>query len=231
MIIGSGLMARVFAGPATAGPRIVVHAAGVSNSQCQDAREYLRDRTLLERSLAEAENAGCFVYFSTCSVFDPASADTAYVRHKLDMEHRVRQHPAHLIFRLPQVAGRTPNPHTLLNYLYARIMRGERFAIWRYSRRNIIDCDDVRVLGLAIIESGLRAATLNIASPESYAVTEIVTTMERIVGGHAVFDLLERGTAYPIDVTETRDLWQRCGVRFGGDYLERVVRKYYDARS
>lgn len=224
-------MARVFAGLLTEREDIVVHAAGVSNSQCRDSREFERERGLVDRTLKAATDAQCFVYFSTCSVLDPASADTAYVRHKLDMEAKVREHRAHLILRLPQVAGRTPNPHTLLNYLNARITRGERFAIWRNARRNVIDCDDVRALGFAVIESGLRAKTLNIAAPESYAMADIVHTMERVVRGHAVFDLLDHGAAYPIDIEETQALWGRCGIAFGRDYLERVIRKYYGSNA
>lgn len=231
MIVGHGLMARTFAGRLTAGDDVVVHAAGVSNSQCQDPREFERERKLLDRTLAAGADVQCFVYFSTCSVLDPTATDTAYVRHKLDMEAKVREHPAHLIFRLPQVAGRTPNPHTLLNYLYARITRGERFAVWRHARRNVIDCDDVRALGFAVIESTLRAKTLNIAAPDSHAMTDIVSTMERVVRGHAVFDLLDRGAVYPIDVAETQVLMERCGIEFGADYLERAIRKYYGSND
>lgn len=227
MIVGHGLMARTFAGGPTAGRGIVVHAAGVSNSQCEDAREFDRERTLLDRTLTAAADAECFVYFSTCSVLDPAAVDTAYVRHKMDMEVRVREHPAHLIFRLPQVAGRTANPNTLLNFLYGRIARGERFAVWRHAQRNVIDCDDVRSLGLAAIASGSRSETFNIAAPFSYPMTEIVETMERVVRGHAVYDLLDRGAAYPIDIQPLRPLMRRFGIAFGADYLERTIRKYY----
>jgi dTDP-4-dehydrorhamnose reductase len=227
MIIGSGLMARVFAGRPTAGADVVVLAAGVSNSQCSDPREFERERELVERTLGEAVNARQVVYFSTCSVHDEAAAATHYVRHKLAMEDLVRQHPGHLILRLPQVAGRTPNPHTLLNYLYARISRGERFAVWRHAQRNVIDCDDVRAIGFAVLESGQRGATMNIAAPRSYPMTEIVGTMERVVGGHAIFDLLDRGGAFPIDLEETRALWDRGGLAFATDYLEHVIRKYY----
>lgn len=75
------------------------------------------------------------------------------------MEALVTHHPRHLILRLPQVAGRTPNPHTLLNYLYARISRGESFRLWRNARCNIIDVDDVAAIGKhAIYESTERGS-------------------------------------------------------------------------
>lgn len=220
-------MARAFAGEPTAGDDVVVHAAGVSNSQCADPREFERESDALRRTLREAREARHLVYFSTCSVLDPAAAATPYARHKLSMEERVRSHPGHLILRLPQVAGRTPNPHTLLNYLYARISRGERFAVWQDARRNVIDVEDVRALGLALIEAGTRGATLNVAAPHSHAMPEIVQVMERVIGGHAVFDVIERGADYPIDVGPVQHLYAACGITFGPGYLERVVRKYY----
>jgi nucleoside-diphosphate-sugar epimerase len=227
MIVGHGLMATAFTPIGRECRGIVVHAAGVSNSGCEDAREFERERLALERTLASASTADCMIYFSTCSVSDSASRETAYVRHKLAMEALVRAHPRHLILRLPQVAGRTPNPHTLLNYLHARIVRGERFAVWGRARRNVIDCDDVAAVARVAIEAGVRAATLDIASPRDHALPEIVATMERVTHGHAVYDVLDRGAAYPIDVAPIARFIAAAGVDFDEGYLERVLRKYY----
>ena len=229
MIIGNGLMARVFAGTLSASTDVVIHAAGVSNSQCRDTREFRRETALLTQTLAAHARADCLVYFSTCSVLDPSAATMPYVQHKLAMEAMVRAHPGHLVLRLPQIAGRTPNPHTLLNYLHARIARGERFTVWRHARRNVIDCDDVRLLACALIEDGMRGATVNIAAPESHEMTTIVATMERVIDGHAVFDLADEGADYPIDIDPIRRLFDRCELAFGRIYLESIIRKYYGA--
>ena len=147
------------------------------------------------------------------------------------MESLVRDHPSHLILRLPQVAGRTPNPHTLLNFIYARIVRGERFAVWRNARRNIIDCEDVRAIGTSAIDAGIRSATVNVANTRDYEMTYVVETMERVVHGHAVYDLIDRGSSYPIDLARIRPLLASTGVIFGPEYLERVMRKYYAPRG
>jgi nucleoside-diphosphate-sugar epimerase len=227
VIVGSGLMARAFRGRATDRTDVVVHAAGVSNSQCTDSREFERERLLLHKTISDARGAECLVYFSTCSVVDPTSENAPYVRHKLRMEAEVRAHPRHLILRLPQVAGRTPNPHTLLNYLHARIARGERFSIWGGARRNIIDCDDARALGFQLIEGDVRGETVNVACTHDHSLVEIVETLERATGGHAVYDVLDRGAPYPIDVARTQPFFSAAGVSFDSGYLERVIRKYY----
>jgi len=227
MIIGSGLLARAFSDAVRNRPDVVIYAAGVSNSQCRDTREFARERSLLERSLQATEVSKCFVYFSTCSIDDPESSDAPYVQHKVAMEKLTHRHPGHLIFRLPQVAGRTPNPHTLLNYLHARIARGERFALWKRARRNVIDCDDVCTLATALLDSRVRGETINIANPRDYAMSEIVETLERVCGGHAVYDVLDRGAAYAINVSAMLPFVKAAGLSFDESYLERVLRKYY----
>jgi dTDP-4-dehydrorhamnose reductase len=199
----------------------------VSNSQCKDPREFEREGMLLQKTIAEAGAADRLVYFSTCSIADPGSANTPYVLHKLAMEAQVRAHPRHLILRLPQIAGRTPNPHTLLNYLHARIARGERFSIWNNARRNVIDCDDARAIGFQLIEGGVRAETVNVACSHDHSVIEIVDMLQRVIAGHAVYDVLDRGAAYAIDIARIRPFLSAAGVSFDEDYLERVVRKYY----
>jgi len=229
MIIGSGMMARAFRTPVTERPDVVVHAAGVSNSQCKDPREFERESALLRKTMIDARDAGCVVYFSTCSIADPASANTPYVAHKRAMEALIRTHPRHLILRLPQVAGYTPNPHTLLNYLYARIARGERFSIWGRARRNVIDCEDACALGIALIEAGVSAETVNVASTRDHGLVEIVDTLQRVIRGHAVYDVLDHGAAYSIDVARLEPFFASASVSFGDDYLERVIRKYYGA--
>lgn len=228
MIIGSGLLARAFSLAFSQGDDVCIYAAGVSNSACTDEHEFARERERLSAALQQAKTTDVFVYFGTCSVADPEAQKTPYVKHKLAMEALVVQHPRHLILRLPQVAGRTPNPHTLLNYLYARISRSESFQLWRNARRNIIDVDDVAAVARRLIaDPADRNVTLNIANPASYPLPDIVRAMEKVTGKQAVCEIVDRGTGYPIDVSPILPLLGDAGVKFGPDYLERVLDKYY----
>ena len=58
--------------------------------------------------------------------------------HKKEMESLVRLSKDSVIFRLPQVVGRTPNPDTLTNYFYKRIMFGANFQVWRHDKISVI---------------------------------------------------------------------------------------------
>ena len=228
MIIGSGLLARAFAASFSQRDDVCIYAAGVSNSSCTDTSEFDRERLRVENALHQAKSADAFVYFGTCSVGDPEALNTPYVQHKLAMEKLVSTHPRHLIFRLPQVAGFTPNPHTLLNYLYAKIARSEAFILWRNAKRNIIDVDDIAAISRQLIaDNTSRNITLNIANPSNYSMGDIVKAMEKSVGKQAIYEVVERGAAYLIDTSAMLPVADKAGVIFDKDYLERVIEKYY----
>ena len=228
MIIGSGLIAHAFRVTYSNSESVCVYAAGVSNSSCNDPQEFARERERLTAALQQAQQAEVFVYFGTCSVGDPEAQHTPYVQHKLAMEQLVAKHPRYLILRLPQVAGITPNPHTLLNYLYAHIARSEAFQLWNKATRNIIDVDDVAAIArLLIADPAARNLIVNVANPANYAMSDIVATMERIVGKRAIYGAIERGAEYFIDTHMIRPLLDKAGVTFGDNYLERIIGKYY----
>jgi len=151
MLIGSGLLAHAFSRAFLRREDVCIYAAGVSNSSCTDIHEFARERQRLGDALRQAMHVDVFVYFGTCSVADPEVRHTAYVQHKLAMEQMVSAHSRNLILRLPQVAGKTPNPHTLLNFLYGRIARSESFNLWSKARRNIIDVADVTAIAEQLI--------------------------------------------------------------------------------
>ena len=228
MIVGSGLLAKAFARHFDADSCIWIHAAGVSNSSCTDTQEFERDRLRLLDSLQTGLHADVFVYFSTCSIGDPTAVNSAYVRHKVAMEGLVSAHPSFIITRLPQLAGQTPNPHTLLNYLYARVSRSESFGVWKNATRNIIDVEDVvAILTQLIKDTEARQLTINIANPVSYPITNIVAAMEKATGKTAIIELIDDGAAYEIDISQIRPIINKLGLLFDPTYLPCVIEKYF----
>ena len=227
MIIGSGLLATTMAPAFSHRDDCLVFAAGVSNSQCTDLNEFAREADKLYQALTLHQGVRFSIYFSTCSIYDQERIDTPYVRHKLAMENLVARHPGHLILRLPQLAGRTSNPHTLLNFLYMRIKQGETVSIWKNARRNIIDCTDVALILHALVKAEWRGVTVNIANDLDYTLAEIVRVFEAILGKAAIVELLEQGCAYAIDTSPIKPYVMAEGICFDEGYLERVLRKYY----
>lgn len=232
MVIGSGLIARAFIrGGANTLADTCFYAAGVSNSGCRDEREFQRERTRLDAALAGCPAGTRLVYFSTCSIADASLQDSGYVKHKLQMEERVRARANHLILRLPQVAGATPNPHTLLNHLHERIARAELFQVWSGATRNIIDVEDIVRIALdLIVTEDACAETINVASPHSSRMLDIVHAMEHAMDIPAVFDIVDKGSRVQIDTGRIAASIRRCAA-FGDTYLGDVIGKYYGARD
>jgi len=228
MIVGSGLIARAFSRHASQMGDSCIYAAGVSNSGCTDASEFARDEDRLRAAMATLAPSTQLLYFSTCSVGDPSLAGSQYVVHKRKLEEIVRARSPHLVIRLPQVAGVTPNPHTLLNHLYARISRSERFDLWRNARRNIIDVEDAAsIIAYLVAREKAVDETIDVACPHSAAMHDIVKALEAVTERRAIYREVDRGAAYEIDTARIARAVQGAGVRFGADYLARTVRKYY----
>lgn len=229
MVVGSGLIAKaiVHHGANSLGDTCF-YAAGVSNSGCKDEKEFLRECKRLDAAMAGCATSDRFVYFSTCSIEDPFSQDSEYVKHKIQMENRVRCRRRHLILRLPQVAGNTPNPHTLLNFLYTRMARSESFQIWGGATRNIIDVEDVAQIVMdLIVTEGVNAEIINIANPRTYTMLEIVRAMELTLRCRAVYDIVDKGAALSIDISRISASIERRKIMFGDGYLENTIKKYY----
>lgn len=231
MIVGSGLLASAFSDTCSDVDDLIIYAAGVSNSGCVDESEFNQERTRLSEALRKSSKNNTFVYFGTCSISDPLAINTPYVQHKLAMEKMVYEHTNNLIFRLPQVAGNTPNPHTLLNFLYARIIRSEKFNLWRNAKRNIIDVDDIVAIALKLIaNNSTRNTTVNIANKINYKMIDLVEIMEQVLCKQAIYNIIEDGSEYSIDISSMSSVLDDAQVKFDDNYLKNVISKYYGCK-
>ncbi|MGV6987523.1 NAD-dependent epimerase/dehydratase family protein [Testudinibacter sp. P80/BLE/0925] len=141
MIIGRGMLAKAFNSYVST-EDVIIFASGVSNSNEENSSSFTRERELLRHTIRN-NPASLIVYFSTCSIYDSTLQNSKYVLHKLLMELILQDEcDRYLIFRLPQVAGRTKSP-TIINFIYNKINNGEEFSVFSKSKRNIIDVDDV----------------------------------------------------------------------------------------
>lgn len=226
MIIGNGLLAKSFEPYFGADQSVIVFASGVSNSRETNNAAFLREAEMLQVALSWRKK---LLYFSTCSIEDTELQSALYVLHKKNMEAMVRAVSGSCIFRLPQVVGKTSNPHTLTNYLHHQIISGTNFQIWQHAKRNLIDVDDVA----QIVNYFVRAAQtpelpINIASPFSISIPKLVKTFEVVLGTKANFTLIEAGGSYEIQSELTQQAASELGISFDDDYIERLIRKYYE---
>jgi len=225
MIIGNGLLARAFLNFYANDPNILVFASGVSNSREQNEAEFSREKIMLQKACKQGKK---LIYFSTCSVHDAELTNSPYVQHKLAMEELVSQLSHFAIFRLPQVVGHTPNPHTLTNYLHHQIQTGKQFHIWRNARRNLIDVDDVAKIAVWLINHHhTDDIIMNIACPFSITIPDLVKIFEQIIGVTAHCDIVDAGGKYSIDAQLANSVALQAGVCFDDVYIQHLIRKYY----
>lgn len=227
MIVGQGMLARAFDVFGCDGAT-TIFVSGVSNSRCTDALQFEREESLLRATLDRHSATGPFVYFGTCSVYDPSATNAPYVVHKRRMEDIVLHNGAGLVVRLPQVAGPKSSPDTLLLALCNRIRAREPITIWRHATRNIIDVADVVRIVTEWLQRPLNDDRIvNIASPVSFPIARIVDLIEHALGIKATCRFEERGAVYNIDISAIVPIIERLAINFDGDYVIRVVEKYY----
>lgn len=225
MVIGGGLLAKAFLVKYAENSDIVVFASGVANSRERDRAEFEREQELLLTALATKKR---LIYFSTCSVYDPQLTNSPYVQHKLRMEKLVTELRSNIVFRLPQVVGRTPNINTLTNYIYQKIKSGERFEVWKNAQRNIIDVEHVALIASEIMASDASIpSTINIAAARSISMAAIVDIFERITEKKANCSLIECGGSYEIDTSLCEEIAKSIDIHFDEEYPETVLQKYY----
>ena len=228
MIIGSGMIASAFKSSNVLTNDICIFASGVSNSHCSEARLFRRESDLLQESLTLHGSATAFIYFGTCSVYDPAARLNPYVQHKLSMEQMVETHPFGLVVRLPQVAGPRSSPYTLLSVLCESIRLGKTIDVWKYATRNVIDVVDVvRIVTLIISMEVRKDRLINVASPISHSIGEIIETAEWVLKRKARLQMIDAGAAYQIDVAMIEPLIKTLGIDFYDKYLPDVIARYY----
>jgi nucleoside-diphosphate-sugar epimerase len=227
MVLGSGMVARGF-NEFIGDDRYLVFASGVSNSATHDSNAFVREKTLLNKSISEHRDK-TFVYFSTCSVYDPSQRSMPYVQHKLAMEAMLEEmHHQYHIFRISNLAGKTDNPHTVLNFLAQHIRSGEFFFAWKHASRNIIDLDDaVKVCGHIIKEGLFKNEILNIANITNNPVPEIIGDLEVVLGKKGNYDLIDKGSNPEINTSLVREIYDLLKIGFDQGYLTRTLKKYY----
>ena len=173
--------------------KVVIYAAGVSNSKSKDKKEFLKERKKIQTFLSNHNTEHLFIYISTTSVLDNYLKKDMYTRNKIIIENLIKKSLNNfLILRLSQIVGKSNNPHTLTNFIYRKILSEQRFKVWSNVKRNLIDIDDLIKIVKQIISAKLKPGNvINILNPNSIYVEEIVNIMGDIVKKNPKYILLE----------------------------------------
>lgn len=225
MIIGNGLIARAFLDVDK--KNVIFYASGVSNSLEINEKEFLREENLIRKTIAE--NYGkLFVYFSTCSIYDSSKNGSAYVNHKLNMEHLVSTEcEQYLIARVSNAVGQGGNSHTLINFLVNSLRSHETIQTHINATRNLIDVEDVVKITMELLQENKINRIVNVAYLANYSIVQIIAIVEEFLGKKAELELLKAGQSYSIDIPDVRNYFRINDLQDKEAYLKNILRKYY----
>ena len=223
MIVGRGLLGESL--KKLSHEDAILFASGVSNSNEQNRSEFERETNLLIKTI-EGTDKRHFYYFSTCSIFDPSLAESFYIAHKIRMEAIVLSKPTGRVIRLPNVVGPTGNPANLVNYLKHSINRANPIKIQSHATRYLLGVDEMNLLLQDVVDNAGEKQIISLVPPKNIKVTSVVSIIESILGTQANIELVDGGTPYEVDFSDTKYHASRLGFEFGQMYYENTLEKW-----
>ncbi|MFZ3053825.1 MAG: NAD(P)-dependent oxidoreductase [Sulfuricurvum sp.] len=218
-IIGRGQLAQAFQSSILRNACIFV--SGVSDSSCQETKEFERERSLLVETLKNNSDKK-FVYFSSCALSAPNYPKNAYYDHKVNMEMLLKEYSNnYYIFRIPQLFGELKHHKTLINFLYESISKEESFKVYSDAYRYVVEIYDVRKLVEAYLLHYESCVSVDLANTYRYKVTEIIKIFEKLMGKKALYALIEKEDQYTLDLSVMLAFMKKLGIDtdFGEEYL------------
>lgn len=226
MIIGNGLIANAF-DEYRYRDDILIFASGVSNSLEHNNNAFLRESHILHSALKKSDDI-LFVYFGTCSIYDPSLISSPYIKHKIEMERMVTNIASrYIIMRLPQVVGNGGNNATLVNYLYYNIVNEIVFDLWTNAIRYLVKIDDVVKFSSFVIErNDTSNKDINFSKTPSISVYEIVKYLEKIIGKSAIYREVNKGANYSIPILSPSIMPLDANIVFKENYTKKILEQY-----
>ena len=225
--IGSGFIASSFKNFSF--KDVVLFASGVSNSSCTNQKEFEKEKKLLIKTIKKYQKKK-IIYFSTCSIMDDSRKKNLYQKHKILIEDYIKKNcKSYLIFRLPEVIGKSKNKNTLINYLFNNIRKNTPIHTSKYTFRNLVDIHDIKKIVKTCLKLNLFNKTIIIANNTMYSLVNLINKIELILQKKAIIIKSEKfnNKSFVINVKSYKKLYQKSKVTFGKNYLTEKLNKYY----
>jgi nucleoside-diphosphate-sugar epimerase len=227
MIIGQGIIARSLLSFSME-EGLVLFAGSINDSTINDTEIIRAEEIAVMEALLRYPD-DLFIYFSSCSIADHNASHTLYVQHKSRMEALIRATAIHfLIFRLPQIVGFGSANSNLVKYLVNVISNHNVFELWENAKKNIIDIDDACSIIRSVLNSRMFSnAIINVANTSHTLVIDLVHDIEEFTGHKAKYISIQKNTGINVDVSDIQAIVECLDIRFDGDYIKRLLKKYF----
>lgn len=212
--------------------KFIIYAAGVSNSNCRIKSHYKREINQIKRFISKINSKRIFIYISSVSVENKMLKKDRYVKNKLIIESIIKNNvKKYIIIRLPQIVGKNKNKHTLTNYIFDKLKNTKKFSLWKNSKRNLIDIDDVVLIVKNYLKDNPRLNNvLNIYNPNSVSVKYILKVFEKILKKKVKFvELNKKNKNTNLKYLKKKTFLPKKYYKIinGKNYVYNVLKKYY----
>jgi len=209
-----------------------IYAAGVSNSNVKQDKVYLREIKQFNKIKKKLNSTKIFIYISSLSVENKNLKNDKYVKNKLIIENIIKKDiQNYIIIRLPQVVGKNLNKYTITNFIYSTVKSDKKFYLWRNSKRNLIDIDDVvKIIKKYLTNRPKINTIINIFNPKSVLVKNILEIFCKILNKKIIIKelkkenkninlaILKKSTFLP------KKYYKNMNNNF---YIKKILNKYY----
>jgi nucleoside-diphosphate-sugar epimerase len=225
MVVGRGMVAQAFIDEYQDNGEIIIFASGVSNSQEIESSAFIREEKMLAHYFHTPK---IFVYFSSCSIYDPDQMNSLYVKHKIEIEKRIKENiENYLIVRLPIVVGNTNNEKNLLPFLVKSISEFKTFQLYTKATRYLMDIDDVFSFVNRLIRLKKFNRVINMNFSNQIAILTLVHTIEKKLHQKAQYNLVDKGSSYSVPNQSFVSFLEEEQYRLKDNYIDTLLEKYF----
>ncbi len=222
MVIGNGLIARALANYAD-NTDVVIFASGVSNSAENEDANFRREENLI---LEQVTHDATFVYFSTCSVFDPSLSKSAYVQHKLKMEKLIEsKFKKYIVIRLPTLVGNTGNPNTFFNSFVNKLQASAPIHIYEKAYRYLLDAADLPMIVNLLIQQKTNL-NINVVFDNKTSVSNIVNYLHHKLASKSKIIYEDMGNDFSVDNSKFKELISLNSTEMSVFSFENILDRY-----
>ncbi len=212
--------------------KLFIYAAGVSNSNLKSKKEYLREIKVFKTVFNKVDKKKTFIYISTLSVESKILSRDPYVKNKIKIERLLRKNSEnYLIIRLPQLVGKNKNKNTLTNFIYECFIHEKKFNIWKNSKRNLIDIDDIIIILKKFLKKNkMNNRIINIFNHKSIETIKLIKIFSYVLKKNVKVRLIKKNNKnINLKIINKKTLlpkfyYTRIKKR---DYIEKMILKYY----
>jgi nucleoside-diphosphate-sugar epimerase len=197
MIIGDGLIGGLLkkTGKFDSEEYIIV-ASGVSNSDCQDISQFVREANLIDNLLSLRKK---IIYFSTLSIYDQTKTASKYISHKIALEKKILEASANsIVLRLPNLIG-IPQVlnNTMISFFFKSIFIHKKLTLTENPGRFVFVVDDlVPVLKNILQNKTLEGSRVNVFPLKQYDYVTLFTAVNNALKKTTPITYKEGGYSY-----------------------------------